>query len=323
MTILVWILALLLAILAVLVGGLALFTRNVARKVEAAMPPPGRFTDLPDGRIHWVEFGEGAADKPVLLMIHGLSGNFYNFTYATTGPLAEAYRVIVVDRPGCGHSKRASDAQARIPEQARMLAAFIEAENLGRPLVIGHSLGGAVALSMALNHPDHVGGLALIAPLTREQDRSPDVFRGIDLSNPVLRRIVAHTVATPASIRNGPKVVQTIFAPNAAPDDFRDRGGGLLSLRPDAFYAASTDMQAVPLDIAAMSTRYEEIRCPVGMIYGDADQVLDPDWHIEPLKTALPGLHLEVLPDTGHMVQISEPEATDRFIRLMASKISS
>ena len=61
------------------------FTRTVAQKAEAALPPKGKFTDVPGGRLHWVEKGEG---QPVV-MIHGLAGSHYNFTYAMLDQLAD------------------------------------------------------------------------------------------------------------------------------------------------------------------------------------------------------------------------------------------
>src|SRR5262245_21622381 len=160
--------------LAVLIGGLVWFTARTARKVEAALPPRGRFIAIGGERMHYVDTG-GAG--PAIVMIHGLAGNLLHFDYALAGRLAGEFRLILVDRPGSGHSTRAAGANASLTAQADAIAKLIGALGLTRPLVVGHSLGGAVALALALDHPDCVGGLALIAPLTHAQEEVSPVFR--------------------------------------------------------------------------------------------------------------------------------------------------
>jgi len=295
-----------------------LFTRSVAGKVRASMPPAGQFVDVAGGRLHYVEKGEG---QPIV-MIHGLSGNLHNFTYALMDRLADRYRVIAVDRPGCGHSTRDSDAQARLPNQAAMIAEFIEKLGLENPLIVGHSLGGAVSLFLASDHPERVGGLAMVSPLVAIQDRAPDVFKAIELPSPLVRNLIANTVAIPASIRRGAKVLDIVFSPEAPPIDFRIKGGGMLTLRPEAFYAASTDLMSVPLDIHELQTRYAGLSTPMGMLYGDGDAVLEHQKHIQALRDHQPDLHIEVLEGGGHMPVVTQAEATAAFIDTMARKIA-
>lgn len=293
-----------------------LFTRQVASKIRTAMPPRGQMHAVEGGQIHAVEKGEG---RPVLL-IHGLSGNLHNFTYASFDPLADQFRVIAIDRPGCGHSARDSDDHARLPVQAAMIAEFIRGNELEKPLIVGHSLGGAVALALALDHRDLVGGLALISPLTAVQTEVPSVFNGLNMPVPALRSLIAHTLALPAMIRNGAKVVGTIFHPAAPPADFRERGGGLLALRPEAVYAASTDMHAVPLDLADLQARYGELDLPIGVLYGDQDKVLQHDLHIRALTGVLPDVHVEIIENGGHMPPVVDAERSLAFIREMARR---
>lgn len=294
------------------------FSHMVAKKASAALPPRGRFTEVSGGRLHWIEKGEG---QPVV-MIHGLGGNHHNFTYAMTERLAAAgYRAIAVDRPGCGWSERDSDEQARVPEQARMIAEMLEKEGIDKPLLVGHSLGGAVSLALAVNHPDRVGGLALVSALVTPPDAPAEAFAGIDIANPGMRRFIAETLAIPMSIRNGAKTLAIIFGPDPAPDDFRTRGGGLLSMRPDAFYAAATDLTAVGKDMHAITARIGEIQVPVGMFYGMADRILSAPEQIAALSAALPDADVETMEARGHMPPVIEPERLEAFIVRMAGKI--
>jgi len=294
------------------------FSHMVAKKASAALPAKGRFTEVSGGRLHWVEKGEG---QPVV-MIHGLGGNHHNFTYAMTERLAAAgYRAIAVDRPGCGWSERDSDEQARIPEQARMIAEMLGKEGIEKPLLVGHSLGGAVSLALAVNHPEQVGGLALVSALITPPDAPSEAFAGIDLANPAMRRFVAETLAIPMSIRNGAKTLAIIFGPDPAPDDFRVRGGGLLSMRPDAFYAAATDMAAVGKDMHAITARIGEIQVPVGMFYGMDDRILSAPEQIAALTAAVPDADVETMEARGHMPLVIEPERLEAFIVRMAGKL--
>lgn len=296
--------------------GLQIWSHMVARRVEAAIPPAGEIAAVSGGKIHFVSQGEG---RPIV-MIHGLAGHLQNFTYATTGALAGDYQVIALDRPGSGYSERDSDDQARIPEQARMIAEFLAAQGIEKPLIVGHSLGGAVALALGLIYPQSVSGLALIAPLATLPAQGAKVFDALKISNPLVRRLIAETLAVPVSIRQGDARLELVFGPNEAPADFRTRGGGLLGLRPRAFVTASTDYQAVGLDMPGLTARFGELKMPVGVLYGDHDGVLDHQTNLDALRGSIPQLDEEVLPGIGHMVQITVPDTTEAFIRRMAAK---
>ena len=293
------------------------FTRAVAQKAEAALPPKGRFTDVPGGRLHWVEKGEG----PTVVMIHGLAGNHHNFTYAMLDRLADkGYRAIALDRPGCGWSERDDDEQARIPNQAAMIAAWLEAEGIEKALLVGHSLGGAISLALAVNHPERVAGLALVSALVKAPEAPSDAFSGINIANPGIRKFVAHTIATPLAIRTGEKTLSIVFGPDAAPKDFRTRGGGLLGLRPRAFYAAATDLHSVDKDMDSITARIGGISVPVGMFYGEDDLILVAPEQIEALQAALPDAVIEAVPNHGHMPLVIIPDEVTGFVERMAAK---
>ena len=211
------ILSAVLLVLAAVGAGLALFTLRTARRVEAALPPAGRFVEVPGARLHVVERGEG----PSILLVHGLAGQMGDFTYGVVDLLATQYRVAAVDRPGSGYSVRAPGASASLYAQADALAALIDVLELGRPLVVGHSFGGAVALALAQRHPERVAGLALAAPLAYLVDRVPPTFRGLGISWLWLRTLVAWTLAAPANLLGRGVALGFVFAPEARPARLR------------------------------------------------------------------------------------------------------
>jgi pimeloyl-ACP methyl ester carboxylesterase len=301
-----------------IIAGLVGFTASTARRVEAELPPRGRFIDIDGQRIHYVDTG---GSGPVVVLIHGLSGNMLNFSYAMADKLAGNFRVILVDRPGSGYSTRPASMSATLTAQAATLATLFRRLGLKRPLLVGHSLGGAVSLAIALDHPDCAGGLALIAPLTHAKGEVQGVFKGLVIRSPLLRRIIAWTVATPLAIRLGPKLLQTVFAPDAAPSDFPTRGGGLLELRPSAFYGASSDIVVINEVLPGYMERYHSLNIPVAMLFGRGDQILDSRDQGEAMKVKLPALGLE-LTEGGHMLLVTAPERCVALVRRVADELS-
>lgn len=296
-------------------GALALFTRHVQRKVEAALPPQGIFVDVPGARLHVREQGHG----PALLLVHGLGGQMAHFTYDVARQLAHHYRVVTVDRPGSGYSTRRPGTRAGLREQADALAALIDRLELEHPLVVGHSFGGAVALALALDHPQRVGGLSLLAPLTHLPDEVPAAFRPLTVQPAPLRQLMAWTVATPGAIARGGAVLEQVFAPDPVPHDFSTRAGGLLGLRPGQYLAAAEDMGALPAALPGYSARYGELRMPVAVLFGRDDQVLSWREHGEALACKVPHAVLEVV-SGGHMLPVAQPDLTVRFIRAFAAR---
>ena len=291
------------------VAGLVLFTGLTARGIERRLPPRGRFLDLDQGRIHYLEAGRGRA----LVFVHGLGGQLGNFSYALLDRLADRFRVVLVDRPGSGYSPRSWRASADLPGQADAVAAVIRHLDLERPIVVGHSLGGAVALALGLGHPGLVGGLALIAPLTQPRDSVPAPFRLLAIRSRPVRMAIAWTLATPLAILRSRTVLATVFGPDPVPSDFATRGGGLLGLRPRSFYAASSDLVAAGQDMPALAPRYPHLQVPVAILYGAGDRVLCPREQGEGLRRALPDLHLDLVPG-GHMLPVTHPDRVAEWI---------
>jgi pimeloyl-ACP methyl ester carboxylesterase len=303
-------------VLAAVIAGLVWFTANTARKVEAALPPRGRFMDIDGERIHYVDTG-GAG--PAVVMIHGLGGNLLHFDYALAGRLAGEFRLILIDRPGSGYSARAAGGDASPTAQAGAIAKLIRALGLARPLVAGHSLGGAISLALALDHPDCVGGLALLAPLTHAQEKVPAIFRRFLIPSSLVRSLVAWTLAAPLGIRRGPAVLKEVFAPEMVVPDFPLRAGGLLSLRPKAFYATSSDLVAINDTLPAYTRRYPSLNLPFGILFGKDDRVLDYRQQGEAMRASCPELDLELV-EGGHMLPMTAPDRCAALIRRVAAR---
>ena len=304
--------------IAALGGGLAAYSRATARKIERAVPRDGELIDVDGETLHVAQRGSG----PPIVLIHGLAGQMRNFGRPMLEALERDYRLILVDRPGSGYSPRAAGKSARLNVQAATIAALIRKLDLDRPLIVGHSLGGALALSLALDHPDVVGGLALIVPLTQPQDIEsvPPVFKPLVIRSPAVRRAVAWTVATAMGIMKAEAAMKEIFAPEAVPEDFGTEGGGLLAVRPDNFYATSSDLVELEGELEPMAERYKDLKVPVSILYAREDNLLDPKIHGEKTVGQIKGAKLE-LADGGHMLPFTQPLLAAAFVRRAAEQI--
>lgn len=137
------------------------------------------------GTANVVEAGDG----PVLVAIHGLPGSTRDFRYLA-GALEGQMRVVRVDLPGCGETPRGS---IRLADRAAFVAQVLEKLELSRVLLLGHSMGGAVATAAAALSRERVAGLALVASVGFRPHRGLDdlpvpALLGAALGTPLGRR---------------------------------------------------------------------------------------------------------------------------------------
>lgn len=302
--------------LAVACAALRSYTRRATRRIEQAVPMDGRLIEIDGERIHYAEYGDGTGTGRPVVFVHGLGGQMRNFAYLPLEALARERRVILIDRPGSGYSTRGPQTPANIGAQASTVAAVIAALGLEAPVLVGHSLGGAIALAVALDHPRSVSRVALIAPLTHLQTEVPKAFRALAVRSAAVRRFIARTLATPFGLATSGPTLKAVFAPEAAPADFPTRGGALLSLRPDGFYQASMDLVALEdaPDLTQMEHRYAKLEVPVDVLFGRDDIVLNWMRHGDALRRRSPRVTLKVI-DGGHMLPVTAPETTIEWLR--------
>jgi pimeloyl-ACP methyl ester carboxylesterase len=292
---------------AVVLALLATISTLTGRCVEALVPPDGEFMDIDGVRLHYCDIGSG----PPIVMIHGLVGQMRNFSYALTDCLADRFRIILIDRPGSGYSAASHAKSGRLVTQAALIAGVIDRLGPEHPLIVGHSLGGAVALALALDHPDAVGALALIAPLTSPQLEVPQAFRTLLLGPTWMRGLVVRTFAVPAMILGAKRTRALIFAPETPAGDFATGGGSLLAMRSSALAAA--EIEHVRDDLPAIAERYPQLRKPVSILFGRGDAILDPVIHGQAFADAHPFASL-TLCDGGHMLLATQPRLVAAWI---------
>src|SRR5258707_4733123 len=294
--------------------GLALFTALVARRAETLAPPIGRFIEVDGGRLHYLDRGTG----PVVVLVHGLGGNLRNF-YGLVDKLAAGCRVVAVDRPGSGYSTVPGE-HPTLSAQAAIIARFLHRLGLDRPLLVGHSLGGALSLALALDYPDSVRALVLISTLSQVERAPPAIFKSLDIRSPTLRWLIAWTLMAPLGKLAHQATLKAVFAPELVPKTFDADSGGALGMRPDRLIAASKDIVRGSDAIATMTPRYTSLAIPVDVIFGRQDPILDYQAHGERLVAALPKATLHLI-EGGHMIPVTATDQIANWIQQAAERV--
>lgn len=303
----------------IILSALFVFPETYSTIVRLTNSNEGQYIEMNNKKVHYIEKGQG----PDLLLIHGLSGAAQNFSYKMIELLAKNYHVVAIDRPGSGFSQRDFQANAELPEQAKFVAQFIKEIHLEKPIVVGHSLGGAVALQLALDYPESVKALGLIAPLTQMQSEEdiPDAFSDMAIRSDYLRQLYARTLATPKGLVFGLKTMNDIFKPEKAPFDFATKGGGLMALDHLSFYNSSSDLAGLEFSLSKLSGRYGELKTPLAILYGHEDAILNPKIHGEKIIQEVPHSTLRYTTG-GHMLIATQPELCKEFIDDLYKKVN-
>jgi pimeloyl-ACP methyl ester carboxylesterase len=291
----------LLIVAGILVTGAAVTVVESAR-IEAAHPASGRFVEVAGGRLHVLELGPVTpAGRPPVVLVHGASGNLEDQRLALGNRLAADRRVVLVDRPGSGWSDRPDGAGDASP--ARQVALIVEAlDRLGieRFVLVGHSLGGAIATAFALAHPERLAGLVLVAPVTHPWVGGLAWYNAL-LTTPVLGPLFARTLALPLGVWLLDGAAESVFEPQAVPADYVRRAAIRLLLRPSRLIANAQDVAVLKAFVAAQVPRYREIAIPTVVLTGASDTTVSPRIHARAVAAAIPNARLIVLEGVGHM----------------------
>lgn len=297
----------------------ALATLIITLRVGAANPPAGPFVTLTGGRLATLQ--DGPVDGPPVVLLHGASANASDPMEGIGRRLAaRGFRVIAFDRPGFGWSDRIGGGDAATPAaQAGLIAEALERMGVSPALVFGHSWAGALALALALDHPDRVAALALAAPVAMPMpDRMPDLpwYWRLAVTPPVAW-LLSRTVGPPIAQHFLPEAARRVFQPQPPRADYPDLARSDLVLRPGTLLANVQDLLGLPHALAAQSPRYGAIRVPTLVIFGEADPIVRADTQAVPLARAIPGARLVLLPGIGHMLQyVAADRVTEEVARL-------
>ncbi len=279
--------------------------------IERTHLPVGRFIEINGFRQHVIELGSGAGSReaPPVVLLHGAGANLQDMNLALGERLAARHRVILIDRPGFGFSARRRGDGSSPAYQASVLRELFDKLGVDRAIVVGHSWGGTLALTFALDFPGRVAGLVLIAAPTH-----PGLWRMTKLNALLASPIgwlFAHTLALPfGAILIGPGS-RTAFLPQSLPHRYVKRTAAMLVLRPPTLLANWADIGCLDAFLTQQASRYDRLAAPTIALTGDRDPLVPSEQHSMKLAAAAPAVRVEVVSGFGHMLHHA---AADRVV---------
>ena len=300
---------------------LALITQAGVLALQRAFPAQGRMVEVSGAALHVLDIGPRDAAGPAIVMIHGASSNLEVMRQPLGDMLARNHRVILIDRPGHGWSTRARAEDSTPAVQARMTDQALQELGVGPVILVVHSWSGALGARMALDYPQRLAGLVMLAPVAYPWPGGVGWYNKA-VTTPVIGALLAYTITLPLGYFLAGPGARGVFLPQLMPDGFvRDTATPLL-LRPREFLANARDLITLKSAVAEQAPRYANIAVPTVVISGEADKTVFINRHSRPFVKAVPNAKLIVLSDVGHMVQNAAPELVVAEIGALIGKLA-
>ena len=248
--------------------------------------------------IYYAQFDEGRKDEPPVILIHGAGSN--HLVWPADLRRLAGQRVLAVDLPG--HGRSGGVAQQAITAYSDQMVDFLAALGLFQAVFVGHSMGGAVAIDLAVRHPAHVAGLGLI---------STGAYLGVDPA-------FLENLANPLTVPNALHTFRTRAFSQATSPALIDRYMQVMKeTRTSVLYG---DWHAC----AAFDQRESvvHIESPAWIIAGSEDRLL-PVAYAHFLAGRLPAARLQILPGAGHMALLEQPGQVSHGLVQFLSALSA
>ena len=249
--------------------------------------------------LRYIDEGRG----PPVVFLHGLGASMYAWRKNLAPVAAAGYRVIAFDNRGFGFSDKPATGYDNA-SYARLTMALLDSLHLPDAVLIGHSMGGAIAAEVAIAHPERVRGLVLIGSAGLGA-REPPLFRvgRWPLVGPLLfafrgrgltERLLKATYADPRKVSDAD--VDQYYAPVAEPEYGRSLRAVLREFRFDG-----------------LAGRLDHIAAPTLVLWGEADRLI-PITLGRALAAGIPRAAFLSVPRAGHAVQEEAPDEVNRLL---------
>jgi pimeloyl-ACP methyl ester carboxylesterase len=235
------------------------------------------------GNLYFSQHCEKGTENPPLVLIHGAGGT--HLYWPPEIRRLPGYCVYAVDLPGHGKSELC-DGQQTIVEYVRYLVQWLESIQLRRAVLIGHSMGSAIALTLAIHHPEYVVGLGLISGGARLRVH-PDLLN--------------YAADMTTYVKAADFLVSCSFSTNAPPRLAELASKRMLETRQSVFLG---DLLAC--DRFNVMDRLGGVQQPTLVVCGTEDQ-MTPLRYAQFLSNTIPNAKLTVIPNAGHMVMLEQP----------------
>jgi pimeloyl-ACP methyl ester carboxylesterase len=230
---------------------------------------------------------------PPVLLLHGQPGSARDWARVRER-LGSRAAAIAIDRPGWDRRSRPADLDGN----ARAALAALDSHAIERATIAGHSLGAAVAVSLALLRPERVASLVLVAPAANvaslyDWDRL--------LATPGVGLLAGAATLSTAGLALTVAPVRRRLAGMIALDERYLGAAGRALLTPSTWRAFASDQRALVTGLPALEARLPEIAVPTTILAAGADRVV-PIESARLLATQIPGAELVVIPRASHLL---------------------
>jgi pimeloyl-ACP methyl ester carboxylesterase len=247
------------------------------------------------GIVHYEVYGRG---RPVILL-HGWLGS-WGLWQETMAYLGRYYRTYALDFWGFGESGKKRDTYA-VQDFVGLVDQFMEQLGIARAPLVGHSMGGTVSLSVAIQYPRRVSKVVVVG--------SPIVGSSLSLLLKLFgRRIIAMIVYNNLwALRLGFRLLAPFYSRDRRWPDMMDRD------------ISRTTLESFLLSIASLRRTdlrpfLDQIKVPAMGMYGDKDIVVSPrQW--KPMQAGIPQARIERFPQAGHFIMLDEPQKFMEVLR--------
>jgi pimeloyl-ACP methyl ester carboxylesterase len=270
-------------------------TREDTRWEDAR--PPGKLLDVDGVALHYVENGSG----PAIIMVHGFGGATFSFRYQLNY-LSRDHRCVAIDLKGFGFSQRPQGGDYSLTEQARLVLRVMDLLGIGRCVLMGHSMGGDVAMRIAAMSPERVEKLILAAP-------SPGMKLWVMPRLPLLRPFLRLTVRASLS-----RYRKRLFFDSKSIDADAVFQGYLATARIKGSFNTIWEMwdgirRDKPID-------YKRVTMPTLILWAEKERIIPfPGFGLRWLRWKLPRAEVLTVPKTGHLLLEERPDACTAAIR--------
>jgi pimeloyl-ACP methyl ester carboxylesterase len=258
--------------------------------------------------LYYEQHGSG---RPVVCL-HGFGASAYSWREIIP-TLAVSHKVYALDLKGFGQSPKPRDGLYSVFDQSKLVLQFIADHDLTSVTLVGHSLGGGVALATAVelvqSKPETLASLMLFDAVAYRQSL-PVFIRA--LRTPILGSLSQHLFSARLQVRS--VLRQAYYRDDLIPEAAVQQYSAALRQPGGKYAVRETAAQIVPPGIDALTARYSSIRVPTLIVWGKHDEIV-PLANGERLHAAIGGSVFVVVPDAGHVPHEEAPDAVRQAIR--------
>jgi pimeloyl-ACP methyl ester carboxylesterase len=271
--------------------------------------PADRFVDVDGLQIRYRTWGEPAPGKPTALLIHGFANSLQSFRLVAP-LLADRYFVVAYDMPGYGLSSKPAPFDYRNANQAKVASDLIRALGLTDVVVGGHSLGGAIALRVAVNDPAIVGLVVMNPGIVTTG--VPPIAKYLVFPFPRLQAKIFGDPGFRANFLRRSFVDPAIVTEEVIADLSR-------TSQSEGYLRGMTNLMGQYQDADEIPL-LARVKVPTLIVWGAQDRG-KPAGEFDQLKALLPGSDTTYVPRSGHYVQEEAPAETAAGMKALADRI--